>query len=139
MEPPYFLSAYKAEDIKFIRWFGDSFRIVKGYIDHPPLFSIFAGIPPTICGAKDYLDCRFTTFNLTPIFFSTLTIILVFLVSYKIYKSNTVSIIASLLYATVPLIVAAGRIAKGDCLLSLVIISGVLCVLKYTESKRRYT
>ena len=136
-EPPYFLSAYKAEDIKFIRWFGDSFRIVKGYIDHPPLFSIFAGIPPTICGAKDYLDCRFTTFNLTPIFFSTLTIILVFLVSYKIYKSNTVSIIASLLYATVPLIVAAGRIAKGDCLLSLVIISGVLCVLKYTESKKK--
>ncbi|GAN34977.1 MAG: phospholipid carrier-dependent glycosyltransferase [Candidatus Brocadia sp. AMX2] len=138
-EPPYFLSAYKAEDVKFIRWFGDSFRIVKGYIDHPPLFSIFAGIPPTICGAKDYLDCRFTTINLAPIFFSTLTIVLVFLVSYNIYHSNTLAIIASLLYATVPLFVAAGRIAKGDGLLALVFISGVFCVLKYIESqKKRY-
>ena len=86
--------------------------IVKRYIAHPPLFSILAGIPPSIYGARDYLDCRLTTINLTPIFISTFTIILVFLVSYKIYKSNSVSIIASLIYATVPLIVAAGRIAK---------------------------
>ncbi len=133
----YFLPAYKNEDKKFVQWLGDSFTIVNRYIAHPPLFSIFAGIPPTICGAKNYLDCRLTTINLTPIFFSTLTIILVFLVSYKIYRSNALSIIASLLYATVPLIVAAGRIAKGDCLLALVLISGVLCVLKYTESKRK--
>ena len=115
------------------RWF----LIVKRYIAHPPLFSILAGIPPSIYGARDYLDCRPTTIRLTPIFISTLTIILVFLVSYKIYKSNTVSIIASLIYATVPLIVAAGRIAKGDCLLALVLITGVLCVLKYTESKKK--
>jgi 4-amino-4-deoxy-L-arabinose transferase-like glycosyltransferase len=133
----YFLPAYNDEDKKFVQWFGDSFTIVRHYIAHPPLFSIFAAIPPTISGAKDYLDCRLTTINLTPIFFSTLTIILVFLVSYKIYRSNALSIIASLLYATVPLIVASGRIAKGDCLLALVLISGVLCVLKYTEAKQK--
>lgn len=133
----YFLPAYKNEEKKFVQWFGDSFTIVRRYIAHPPLFSIFAGIPPTISGARDYLDCRLTTINLTPIFFSTLTIILVFLVSYKIYRSNTLSVVASLLYATVPLIVAAGRIAKGDCLLALVLISGVLCVLKYMESKQK--
>ena len=136
-EPPYYQSAYKKDDIKFIRWFGDYFGIVKGYIDHPPLFSIFVGIIPTISGAKDFLDCRLTTINLIPILFSTLTIILVFLVSYKIYQSNTISIITSLLYATVPLFVAAGRIAKGDCLLSLVLITGILCVLKYIESQKK--
>lgn len=133
----YFLPAYKNEDKKYMKWFGDSFMIVKRYIAHPPLFSIFAGIPPSISGAKDYLDCRLTTIRLTPILLSTFTIILVFLASHKIYKSNTVSIIASLIYATVPLIVAAGRIAKGDCLLALVLITGVLCVLKYTESKKK--
>lgn len=133
----YFLPAYKNEDKKYVKWFGDGFLIVKRYIAHPPLFSILAGIPPSIYGARDYLDCRPTTIRLTPIFISTLTIILVFLVSYKIYKSNTVAIIASLIYATVPLIVAAGRIAKGDCLLALVLITGVLCVLKYTESKKK--
>lgn len=132
----YFLPAYKNGDKNFIKWFGDSFMIVKHYIAHPPLFSIFAGIPPTLCGAKNYLDCRLTTIGLTPIFFSLLTIVLVFAVSYKIYRSNTVSVIASLLYATVPLVVASGRIAKGDCLLAVVIISGVLCVLNYTESKK---
>ena len=136
-EPPFFLSAYKNNDIEYIRWFGDYFGIVKGYVDHPPLFSIFAGLLPTICGAKDFLDCRFTTINLTPIFFSTLTIVIIFFVSYKIYKSNTISIIASLLYSTVPLFVASGRIAKGDCLLSLVLITGILCVLKYIESQKK--
>jgi len=133
----YFLPAYKNEDKKYVKWFGDSFMIVKRYIAHPPLFSVFAGIPPTICGAKDYLDCRLTTINLTPVFFSTLTIIPVFLVSYRIYRSKAISIIASLLYATVPFFVAAGRIAKGDCLLALVLISGVLCVLKYSESRKK--
>lgn len=132
----YFLPAYKNEDKKFVKWFGDSFMIVKRYIAHPPLFSILAGIPPSISGAKNYLDCRLTTIRLAPVFISTLTIILVFIVSLKIYKSNTLSIIASLLYATVPLVVASGRIAKGDCLLALVLISGVLCVLKYVESKK---
>ncbi|MBM4064322.1 MAG: phospholipid carrier-dependent glycosyltransferase [Planctomycetes bacterium] len=132
----YFLPAYKNEDKKFLKWFGDTFMIVKRYIAHPPLFSILAGIPPSISGAKDYLDCRLTAIRLTPIFISTVTIILVFIVSHKIYKSNTASVIAGLLYATVPLIVASGRIAKGDCLLALVLISGVLCVLKYTESKK---
>ncbi len=132
----YFLPAYENEDKKYVKWFGDGFMIVKRYIAHPPLFSILAGIPPTICGASDYLDCRLNTIRLTPIFLSTLTIILVFLVSCKIYKSNTAAVIASLLYATVPLIVAAGRIAKGDGLLALVLISGVLCVLKYAESKK---
>ncbi|MBI5678352.1 MAG: glycosyltransferase family 39 protein [Planctomycetes bacterium] len=136
-EGAYFVSAYKNEDKKFMKWFGDSFIIVKRYIAHPPLFSIFAGIPPSISGAKDYLDCRLTTIRLTPIFLSTFTIILVFLVSYKIYKSNAVSIIASLLYATVPLIVASGRIAKGDCLLALVLVSGILCILKYSECQKK--
>ena len=136
-EGAYFVSAYKNEDKKFIKWFGDGFMIVKRYIAHPPLFSVFAGIPPTICGAKDYLDCRLTTINLTPIFFSTLTIILVFLVSYKIYRSNTISVIASLLYATVPFFVASGRIAKGECLLALVLVSGILCILKYSESQKK--
>jgi 4-amino-4-deoxy-L-arabinose transferase-like glycosyltransferase len=42
-----------------------------------------------------------------------------------------------LLYATVPLFVAAGRLAKGDCLLALVFVSGVLCVLKYAETKKK--
>ncbi|RIJ98829.1 MAG: hypothetical protein DCC43_09280 [Candidatus Brocadia sp.] len=138
-EGAYFVSAYKNGDKNDLQWFGDRFTIVKRYIAHPPLFSIFAGIPPTICGAKGYLDCRLTTINITPIFFSTLTILLVFSVSYKLYRSYSTSIIASLLYATVPLFVAAGRIAKGDGLLALVLISGVLCVLQYTESgKKRY-
>ena len=65
----YFLPAYKNEDKKYIKWFGDSFMIVKRYIAHPPLFSILAGIPPSIYGAKDYLDCRLTTIRLTPIFY----------------------------------------------------------------------
>lgn len=134
-----FISAHKNENKKFIRWAGDGFTLVKGYISHPPLFSIFAAIPPIICGAKDFLDCRFTTFNLTPVFFSTLTIILVFLVSFKIYRSNTISIIASLIYATVPLFVASGRLAKGDCLFALALISGVFCILKYIEiQKKKY-
>lgn len=136
-EGAYFVSAYKTEDKKYVQWFGNGFTIVKHYIAHPPLFSVFAGIPPIICGARDYLDCRLTTVNLTPIFFSTLTIVLVFLVSFKVYRSNTISIIASLLYATVPIFVVTGRIAKGDCLLALVLISGILCVLKYTESGKR--
>jgi 4-amino-4-deoxy-L-arabinose transferase-like glycosyltransferase len=135
-EHSFFIPAYNSEETKYFQWFDDSFTIVSGYIAHPPLFSIFAAIPPIICGAKDYLDCRLTTINLVPIFFSTLTIVLVFLVSYKIYRSTLLSIIASILYATVPYFVVAGRIAKGDVLLSLVLIVGVLCVLKYAESKR---
>lgn len=136
-EGAYFVSAYKNEDKKSLQWFGDSFAIVKRYIAHPPLFSIFAAIPPTMCGAKEYLDCRLTTINITPVFFSTLIILLVFYVSYKIYRSYSTSIIASLLYATVPIFVATGRIAKGDGLLALVLISGVWCVLQYTESRKR--
>ncbi len=135
-EHPYFIPAYNAEERKYFKWFDDGFTMVTGYIAHPPLFSIFAAIPPIISGARDYLDCRLTTINLTPIFFSTLTIVLVFLVSYKIYRSRILSIIASILYATVPYFVVAGRIAKGDGLLAFVLITGVLCVLKYTESKK---
>ncbi|OQZ03636.1 MAG: hypothetical protein B6D34_06865 [Candidatus Brocadia sp. UTAMX1] len=136
-EGAYFVSAYKGGDKSSLQWFGDSFTIVKRYIAHPPLFSIFAGIPPMICGAKEYLDCRLTTINITPIFFSTLTVLLVFCVSYKIYRSYSISIIASLLYATVPIFVVTGRIAKGDGLLALVLISGVLCVLQYAESGKK--
>ncbi len=135
-EHPYFISAYTAEERNHFRWFDDGFTMVTGYIAHPPLFSLFAAIPPIISGARDYLDCRLTTINLTPVFFSTLTIVPVFLVSYKIYRSRILSILAAILYATVPFFVVAGRIAKGDGLLALVLITGVLCVLKYTESKK---
>ncbi len=131
----YFIPAYKEK--QYFTWFGDGFTVVKNYIAHPPLFSIFAGIPSFVLGAKDFLDCRLLTIRLVPIFFSTLTIIPVFFVARKIYRSHTTAVIASLLYATVPLFVVAGRIAKGDTLLSLVLISGVLCTLKYSESKRQ--
>ncbi|MDR4507995.1 MAG: PA14 domain-containing protein [Candidatus Brocadiaceae bacterium] len=136
-EGAYFVKAYKQEYLQYIRWFGDGFPIVKHYIAHPPLFSIFAAIPPIICGADEFLDCRMTTINLTPIFFSTLTIFIIYIVSYKIYQSYMLSIMASLIYATVPLFVAGGRIAKGDCLLSFVLLLGVLFVLKYVETQKK--
>jgi len=133
----YFASASKPEEKNYFRWLGDGFLIVERYLGHPPLFSIFAAIPPVLSGAKDFLDCRLTTINLTPVFFSTLTIILVFCVSYKIYRSHAIAIIASLIYATVPLVVASGRIAKGDGLLAFVLMAGVLCALHYTETKKK--
>lgn len=104
-------------EITRINLWGEDFRIISPWLDKPPLYALITGSVALFAGQGEFEEVRLSTIRLVPIFLSFLTIILVGLLSQKIFNRQ-IALIVSILYASVPTIVMANRMSLTENLLT---------------------
>ncbi len=97
---------------------GESFRLVKPWIEKPPLYWLISGTISLLAAENEFYKVRLSTARLLPIFLNLISIIFIGLLTAKISDKNS-ALIATLFYATVPTIVLANRLNLTENLLIL--------------------
>ncbi len=137
-----FPDRYPMEQTRDFHWFGDRYILVWPYFDHPPLFSIIVGVlvsivqPATYLPPWDFLSCTLPVMRVVPIVFSLIGILLLYRLAREYGASEKGALLASLVYATLPVIVLAHRLVKAESLLSLLFMGAILAVHRHDRSGR---
>ncbi|HKQ96421.1 MAG TPA: glycosyltransferase family 39 protein, partial [Candidatus Polarisedimenticolia bacterium] len=110
------------------RWFGDRYNVVRPYFDHPPLFSLPVGLVVSLAGARTYLDCTLPVMRLVPILCSLIGLLMLHRLARAYGASDRAALLATLVYATLPLLVLTHRLVKAESLLSLLFMGALLAI-----------
>ena len=123
-----FPDRYPASSTRDFRWFGDPYVLVRPYFDHPPLFSLPVGLLCALSGARTFLDCTLPVMRVLPILLSLAGIVLLFRLAKAYGASERAALLATLVYATLPLLVLTHRLVKAESLLALLFMAALLVV-----------
>lgn len=93
------------------------FPIVKPYFDHPPLYGLVVGGWSMVFDQATFEDVDLKTIRLVPIFFSSFSSILVFLLGFRLYDFKT-GVWALLIYSTATIFVINGRVVFAENMLT---------------------
>ena len=137
-----FPDRYPMEQTRDFRWFGDRYILVWPYFDHPPLFSMLVGVvvslaqPSTYLPPWDFLSCSLPVMRVVPIVLSLIGILLLYRLAREYGASERAALLATLVYATLPVIVLSHRLVKAESLLSLLFMGAILAVHRHERSGR---
>jgi len=137
-----FPDRYPTEQTRDFRWFGDPYVLVWPYFDHPPLFSMIVGVvvslaqPATYQPPWDFLSCTLPVMRVVPIVLSLAGILLLYRLAREYGATERAALLATLVYATLPLIVLAHRLVKAESLLSLLFMGAILCARGHDRTGR---
>lgn len=95
---------------------GESFRMVKPWIEKPPLYWLLSGTISLISGENEFYEVRLSTARLLPITLNVISILLIGFLTARIYGKKS-AVMAALFYATVPTIVLGNRLNLTENLL----------------------
>lgn len=100
------------------------FPIVYPYFDHPPLNGLLVAGWSLVNGGDTFEKIDLKTIRLVPIFLSTLSSLLVFLISLRLYNHIT-AVWALLIYSTTTLFVMNGRVVLAENLLTTLLLGSI--------------
>ena len=132
----FFAAIYPREQIYPQHWFGNGYLLVRPYFDHPPLMSILVGVVCTLAGAGHFLECSLPVMRLVPIALSLAGLFLLRRLALVYGASERGALLAALVYAVLPNIVLAHRLAKAENLLTLLFMGAVLLAERHARSGR---
>jgi len=89
------------------------FPIVYPYFDHPPFAGIIVGGWSILFGQDSFVEVKLKTVRLVPIFLSTASQLLVFLLGWKIFNFKT-GIWALLIYSTTTIFAISSRVVFAE-------------------------
>jgi 4-amino-4-deoxy-L-arabinose transferase-like glycosyltransferase len=116
-----------------VEGYTSNFRIVQPQLDNPPLAGlIFAAFDNN----GNLYHSSVKTIRLIAIFFTTLTVAGIFLLSFKLYKLPT-AIISSLIYALGPGYVVSGRLAVPENIIAAIYTFALLILVFYNQKETK--
>lgn len=89
------------------------FILVKPYLEHPPAFGLVAGSYALLNGASGMFDITIEKIRGLALIMGTISILLVYLLTKKLYDERT-GLIAALLYAVVPSVAVGSRLVQNE-------------------------
>lgn len=101
------------------------FPIVWPYFDHPPLNGLLVASWAIINGQRTFESVRLQTIRLVPIFLTTISSVLLFLLSKRLY-SVRVAFLALLIYSTATIMVVSSRVVLAENLLTPIFLGALL-------------
>lgn len=112
------------------------FRIVSPWLEKPPLYPLITGLFEIINGEISFEEVKLSTLRIVPLLLSFITMISIgFLVKETLNES--IAIIATLLYATIPTIVMANRLSLTENLLTPIIILTLFLFVKNLKAESK--
>jgi 4-amino-4-deoxy-L-arabinose transferase-like glycosyltransferase len=131
-----YLAAYNTETLNPTTWLGkDNLYLVTPWFDHPPLFGLLIGGFAILAGANTFTDCTTELIRIPALVLGGLSVFTFYFVA-KHLLSRQAATIATLIFATNPLLVMLSRMAVSENLLVLLALGSLLCVFKYLETSK---
>jgi hypothetical protein len=119
---------------KTVRWRDHKYLIVRPWLDHPPLYSFFAGGVMHLQGYRDMYDVDLWRMRLGSLFLDAVSFILLSLV-LGILATGPERLIALLLFSVLPLVVLHQRLVVSENMIVPLTLGAVLLTL---YQRRRY-
>ena len=140
-----FPDRYPPEGTNEFRWFGDPYVLVNPYFDHPPLFSVLVGLtvgvgqafgvgPPPGPGAAGFLSSTLPVMRFMPILLSLVGVPLVYRLAREYGATERAALSATLVYASLPVIVLGHRLVKAESLLAVLMMGAILLAYRHQRS-----
>src|SRR5262249_29825795 len=123
-------------DFPVIKWRGRPYRIVKPYLDHPPLFSAFMGLWMTLLGFHDIFAVDLFKMRVASLLLFAATFWLLWLVLRRYLDENR-ALLSLALFATSPLAVIDGRLVISENFFLGLYLGAYYLLLLYDESPSR--
>jgi 4-amino-4-deoxy-L-arabinose transferase-like glycosyltransferase len=111
--------------------------VVSPYFEHPPLLHVLAGAAAHASGAEHWSFARLKYTRLVPIALSVLTIVLVYAFARRLRPEGVVPLVASAMYALIPLIVLQNRAIKEEALIAPLVLGGLIFFLRWRDEGER--
>lgn len=124
------------KDRQNIIYQGAAFTIVKPYLEHPPLFGLFAGSFALLNGVSDMYDVTLEKIRPFTIGLGIFSILAIFLLVNQIYGER-IALISSLLYSTIPTTVIGSRIVQNENFLIPFWIFSLYLLYKYIKTNKK--
>jgi len=115
---------------------GNPQLINSPWFDHPPVLGLITGGFAYLKGARVFEDTGVFLIRKPMIAAGFLSIILVFLVSLKLYNF-LIALIATLIYSTSPLIIISSRMVQAENAIVILLLLSILFVHFYRKTEKR--
>lgn len=115
---------------------GAAFWIVRPYLEHPPLFGLVSGEFALANGVKDMYGVTLDKIRPLGIILGGFSILMVFLLSKELY-GDEVSLLSTILYASVPTIVIGSRLVQNENFLIPIWLFSTYCLAAYVKRGKR--
>lgn len=117
-------------------WRGNEYRIVKPWLDHPPLYPLYVGAFMRAAGTRDIFAVSLETMRLSSLLLWAAAFFLFYAVARR-YADAPLVLLASALWATAPPAVWNGRLVMAEQLMLPLALAGWWALLRYVETRRR--
>ena len=114
----------------------DQFHLVTPALDHPPLFSLIPGFFHMLRSNQWFDAPSVKAIRFPMIFLGTANIFILYGISSYIFKNKWKSLLAAMLYATIPSVVFGSRLVVAENLLTTWTLLGVLLIAFYSRLKK---
>jgi Dolichyl-phosphate-mannose-protein mannosyltransferase len=117
-------------------WRGNQYRIVKPWLDHPPLYPIYVGAFVHATGTHDIFAVELGVMRASTMVLWAAAFFLFWAVARR-YAEPPLVLLALAFWATAPPSVWNGRLVMAEQLMLPLALAGWLALLKYAETRRR--
>lgn len=111
------------------------FRVVKPWLEHPPLFGLVAGSYAILNGANDMFDVDLLKIRGLALILGALSIFLIFVLAADLYGTS-IGLLSALLYATIPTVVVGSRIVQNENFFIPCFLLALFFISKYIKTKK---
>jgi hypothetical protein len=118
---------------------GAAFRIVRPYLEHPPLFGLISGGYALATGAIGMFDMNHinpTNLRKLALFMGVLAIAAIYLFASEVY-GFTIGLLSALLYAVIPSVAVGSRLLQNENFMIPIWIMVLYVLAKYLKNRKR--
>ena len=125
------------KNFKDITYQKTHFRIVRPYLEHPPLFGLVAGGYALINGANDMYHLTLQNIRGLALLLGVLSIFILYIFAAEVYGYK-IGLLSSLIYATVPTLAVGSRIVQNENFFIPFFLLSLFLISKFVKTKNAY-
>jgi hypothetical protein len=119
-----------------IQWRENSYRIVRPWLDHPPLYPLYVGSFMRAAGVRDIFAVELFTMRLSTLLLYAAAYFLFFACARRVADEPT-ALLALAFWAVAPAAVWNGRLVMAEQLMLPLALGGYLALWRWRETRRR--
>jgi 4-amino-4-deoxy-L-arabinose transferase-like glycosyltransferase len=113
------------------------FRLVKPFLEHPPVFGLVAGSYALLSGVKDIYSVDLYHIRGLALFLGVLSIFILYIFAAEVYGYQ-IGLLSALIYATVPTIVVGSRIVQNENFFIPFFLLSLFLIHKFLKTKKAW-
>lgn len=118
-------------------WGMRPWRLIRPYLEHPPLLHLLVGAAAKLGGAQHFSHAKLSHTRIVPIVLFVPTLWLIYAIGVRLLRRRLGAVFGALLYAGLPLIALQTRVVKEEVLLVLMSLASIWLYLRWRDDGER--